>query len=133
MKFIVKDPNGREDLSKGDDGKLRKFLPASSPLIGGIGPVKGYDNFALRSTLLNYLVNGTLIVEVHMRRSLPGRQSAPFVPENPFIQNALTDFGNEETADVEFELGGAAESGRGRRKRAKTSTRHSTGTITRFD
>ena len=71
--------------------------------------------------MIDYLVDGTLIVEVHMRTNKPGLQSASFVPENPTLQNMLKDFGNEETADVEFEVGGAVESGKGRRKRAKTS------------
>ena len=83
--------------------------------------MKGYKNFALRSTLLNYLVDGSLVVEVHMRTKKPGQQSAPFVPENPTLQNVLKEYGNEETADVEFEVGGAVESTKGRRKRSKTS------------
>ena len=71
---------------------------------------------------MDYLVNGTLIVEVHMRKNEPGHQYASFVPENPFLQNMLKDFGNEETADVKFEVGGTVESSKGSRKRAKTST-----------
>ena len=121
FKFVVKHPNGGKDISIAA-GKLRKFSPAGSDVVGNVGPANVYDNFALRSTLLNYLVDGTLIVEVHMRTNKPGQQSPPFVPENPSSQNTLNDFGNEETADVKFEVGGAAESGRGRRKRAKTST-----------
>ncbi|EJK59800.1 hypothetical protein THAOC_19935, partial [Thalassiosira oceanica] len=78
--------------------------------------------YARRSTLLGYLVDGTLIVEVHMRTNKPGQQSAPFVPENPTLQNMLKDFGNEESADVKFEVGGTVESAKGRRKRAKSPT-----------
>ncbi|EJK47487.1 hypothetical protein THAOC_33785 [Thalassiosira oceanica] len=107
--FIVKHPNGREDVSVGVD-KVVKFSK-------GVG----YDDFALRSTLLDYLVDGAMIVEVHMRTTnKPLHQSSSFVPENPFLRNALTDFGNEETADVKFEVGGTVESAMGRRKRAKT-------------
>ena len=93
-KLIVKDPNGGGDISKGS-GELRKYS-ATKP--------RGYSDFALRSTLLNYLVDGTLIVEVHMRMNKPGQQSAPFKHGNSILQNMLKDFGNEETADVEFEV-----------------------------
>ncbi|EJK55409.1 hypothetical protein THAOC_24863 [Thalassiosira oceanica] len=58
-----------------------------------------------------------------MRTNKPGQQpAAPFVPGNPTLQNMLKDFGNEKTADVKFEVGGAVESATGRRKRAKTFT-----------
>ncbi|EJK67977.1 hypothetical protein THAOC_10902 [Thalassiosira oceanica] len=58
-----------------------------------------------------------------MRTNKPGQPpAAPFVPGNPTLQNMLKDFGNEETADVKFEVGGAVESAKGRRKRAKTPT-----------
>ena len=71
---------------------------------------------------MNYLVDGTLVVQVHMRTNKPGQQSAPFVPENPFLQYLLKDFGNEETGDVEYEVGGSIESAQGRCKRGKTLT-----------
>jgi len=117
-KYIIKHPNGSgPDGSKGT-GKLRKFAPT-----GSVSDGCGYPNFALKSTLLNYLVDGTLIIEVHMRTNKPGQQpAAPFVPGNPTLQNMLKDFGNEKTADVKFEVGGAVESATGRRKRAKTFT-----------
>ncbi|EJK46266.1 hypothetical protein THAOC_35072 [Thalassiosira oceanica] len=125
FKFIAKHPNGGEDICM-RTGKLMKFAPKDSAIVGDgphVGYV-GYKNFALRSALLNYLVNGALIVEVHMRTHKPGQQqSAPFVPENPTIQNMLKDFGNEATADVEFDVGGTVETAKGRRKRAKTPTK----------
>ncbi|EJK77741.1 hypothetical protein THAOC_00407 [Thalassiosira oceanica] len=123
FKFIIKHPNGSGlDFCRGDDGEISKFTPKSSEAVGVAGPCHGFDNFALRSTLLDYLVDGTLIVEVHMRTNKPGHQSSPFVPENPTFQNMLKDFCNEETADVKFEVGGTVESAKGRRKRAKTPT-----------
>jgi hypothetical protein len=42
---------------------------------------KGWVDFAERSTLMNCLVNGTLIVEVHMKLSVPVKSSPP----PPFI------------------------------------------------
>ena len=104
-KLTIKHPDGGEDISK-SSGELMKFSPAGSWL--GLGadarPNHGCNDFALRSTLLNYLVDGTLIVEAHMTTNKPGQQSAPFKPGNPVLQNMLKDFGNEETADVEFEV-----------------------------
>ena len=119
-KFIIKHPSGGGDISRGT-GKLCKFSRVRSDPVGDVGPAKGYRNFAPRSMLLNYLVDGALIVEVHIRTNKHGQQSAPFVPENPSVQNTLKEFGNEETADVKFEVGGTVESAKGRRKRAKTS------------
>ncbi|EJK73622.1 hypothetical protein THAOC_04739 [Thalassiosira oceanica] len=121
-KYIIKHPNGGEDVSGGWN-KVVKFLPKDSVVVGDVGPAYGYRNFARRSKLINYLVDGTLIIEVHMRTNKQGQQSAaPFVSENPTLQNMLKDFGNEETADVKFEVGGTVESAKGRRKRAKTPT-----------
>ncbi|EJK60040.1 hypothetical protein THAOC_19677 [Thalassiosira oceanica] len=120
--FVVKHQNGGEDLSNGWI-KPVKFAPTSSIAVGDVGPSKGYPNFARREKLMNYLVDGTLIVEVHMRTNKPGQQSAaPFVPENPTFQNLLKDFCNDETADVKFEVGGTVESAKGSRKRANTPT-----------
>ena len=109
---VVKNPNGGDMLFR--SGKMCKFSPDAR--------VMESTNFAHHSTLMNCLVDGTLIVEIHMRTNKPGQQSAPFVPENPFLRNAMTDFGDEETADIKFEVGGAVQSGAGRRKRGKTST-----------
>ena len=108
-KLVVKHPSGGGDLSRA--GTLCQTNHAI-----------GSHNFVRRSTLMNYLVDGTLIVEVHMRKNKQGQRSAPFVPENPSSRNTLREFGNEETADIKFEVGGAVQSGAGRRKRGKTST-----------
>ena len=116
FKFIVKHPNGGSDISIGS-GKISKFsefTPASS-CVSQLGMV--------RSTLVNnYLVDGTLIVDVHMRTNKHGYQQAQFVPGNPILQCLLKDFGNEETADVKLEVGGSIESARGKCKQVKTLT-----------
>ncbi|EJK47082.1 hypothetical protein THAOC_34224 [Thalassiosira oceanica] len=124
FKFIIKHPNGEGDISKASD-KLFKFSPRGSDVDGDVGPAQWYENFYPRSLLLNCLVDGTLIIEVHMRTNKPGQQpAAPFVPGYPTLQNMLKDFGNEETADVDvkFEVGGAVESATGRPKQDQTST-----------
>ncbi|EJK59711.1 hypothetical protein THAOC_20036 [Thalassiosira oceanica] len=120
-KYMIKHPNGEGDISRAS-GKLMKFSPTGTHRAGEVGPARLSDNFSLRSTLLNYLVDGTLIIEVHMRTNKPGQRTATFVPGNPAFQNMLKDFENEKTADVKFEVGGAVENATGRRKRAKTST-----------
>ena len=121
VKVVVKHPNGVKDLSKGSSKVIYKFSPASSTPVGDARPTQVSRDFALRSKLMNYLVDGALIVEVHMRTNKTGLQSASFVPDNPTLKNMLKYFDNEETADVKFEVGGAVESAKGRRKRAKTS------------
>jgi hypothetical protein len=43
--------------------------------------------FAKRSLLLNSLVDGTLLIKVHMRLLLPEKSSpTPFFPENPALR-----------------------------------------------
>ena len=80
----------------------------------------GKHNFAKRETMLTYLINGTLTFEIHLRTN---KQTVPasFVPSNPFCNNMLKFFNNEEKTDVKFELGGEVESAANRRKRAKTT------------
>jgi hypothetical protein len=38
----------------------------------------GWEDFAKRSTLIRYLVDGTLVIKVNMKLA-----SLPFIPENP--------------------------------------------------
>jgi len=80
----------------------------------------GNSNFANRETLLTYLNNGTLTIEIHLRAN---KQTEPtsFVPSNPICNNILKGFNNEEMSDVAFEVGGEVESAANRRKRAKTT------------
>ena len=91
------------------------------------GPVKGYclvgscvKKFAKRSTLINALTEGTLIIEVRMRQVSTDKPIIQFIPSNPINKNVLELFMDEDTADVVFEVGGQQQA-KGR-KRAKTST-----------
>jgi len=81
----------------------------------------GYTDFAKRSTLMKLLVQGTLVVEVRMKLPSTGINTTQFIPENPFNNNMLELFMDEESADVVFEIGGEQQT-KGKRKRAKTST-----------
>ncbi|EJK76775.1 hypothetical protein THAOC_01445, partial [Thalassiosira oceanica] len=80
----------------------------------------GWNDFAKRETMLTYLNNGTLTLEIHLRTN---KQTGPtiFVPSNAFNNNMLEGFNNEEMSDVSFEVGGEVESAANRRKRAKTT------------
>ena len=66
--------------------------------------------FSERETMLTYLKNGTLTLEVHMRMDEKTGQPTGFVPSNPFNVNMLQGFNNEEMSDVVFEVGGGFES-----------------------
>jgi len=117
FKCIIKHPHGGPNISVGS-GKISKFpSSASSHVVGDIGTY-ACTHFALRSVLMNYLVNvGTLTVEVHMRINKPG--PVQFVPGNPILDNLLDDFNNKETATIKLEVGGSRE---GSTKRIKTMT-----------
>jgi len=80
----------------------------------------GKHNFAERETVLEYLNNGTLTLEIHLRTYKQGDPTS-FVPSNSFCGNMLKVFNNEEMSDVTFEVGGEVESAASRRKRAKTT------------
>jgi len=68
---------------------------------------RGTFNFAPRQSLLTALVNGTLVVEVRMRKSEPTVLPllSPFIPKNPINKNILKLFGDDDSADVVFEVG----------------------------
>jgi hypothetical protein len=74
--------------------------------VGGPSCGGGWSDFAKRSKLLDSLVNGTLVVEVHMKPHEPIKAALPqFIPENPFCNNMLQLFNDEESADIVFAVG----------------------------
>ena len=77
-------------------------------------------DFAKRSTLLNSLVDGSLVIEVRMKSTSTDKSITQFIPTNPFNKNMLELFMDEETADVVFEVGGEQQT-KGKRKKTKTS------------
>jgi len=87
---------------------------------GKEGNGNGARDFAKRETLLTYLNNGTLTLEIHLRTNKQV-DPASFVPSNPCSGNLLKGFNDEEMSDVAFEVGGEVESAANRRKRAKTT------------
>ena len=94
--FSIKDGNGNQIASMQSS---YTFDPSQS--WGG-----GWPDFAKRSKLLNALVDGTLVVEVHMKPIEPIIAALPhFVPENPFNKNILRIFNDVESADIVFSVG----------------------------
>ena len=83
---------------------------------------KGWNDFAQRSTLMNCLVNGTLIVEVHMRLSVPvGKSSPPFIPVNSVAKRIQGLFLDEKYSDIVFEVVGENKGKDNAMKMAKTA------------
>ena len=111
--FSVRSPNGEETVRT--DARRHTF--------GRPFSVKCVYDFAKRSTLMKSLYHGTLVVQVWMK--LPGETAPPqdeFIPSNPFRENILAKFGDEETSDVIFEVGGDTFQGSTENKKAKRST-----------
>ena len=88
---------------------------------GGVCNAWRIKNFAKRSTLMDLLVQGSLVIEVRMKLPTTGSNATQFIPTNPFNKKVLELFMDEETADVVFEVGGQQQT-KGKRKKAKTTT-----------
>ena len=118
-KIILKHPTDQAKKTYGDevDTEMDTFGGKGS----GTGTAWGNYIFAKRETMLTYLNNGTLTLEIHLR-TLKQAEPTTFVPSNPFSDNMLkVFFNNEEKSDVKFEVGGEVESASNRRKRTKTT------------
>ena len=75
-----------------------------------------------RQTVLTYLNNGALTLEIHLRASKQAEPTTSFVPSNSMRDNILKGFNSEEKSDVKFEVGGETETtASNRRKRAKST------------
>ena len=62
------------------------------------------NNFAQRSTLVELVVQGSLVIEVLMKPTTTDKSITQFIPTNPIYKNVLQKFMDEETADVVFEI-----------------------------
>ena len=100
--FSINDGNGKQIVSPHFSSSTHTFPPRGSQSCG-----RGCQDFAKRSKLLNALVDGTsLVVEVHMNPHEPIKATLPqFVPENPFCNNMLQLFNDEESSDIVFAVG----------------------------
>ncbi|EJK55825.1 hypothetical protein THAOC_24399 [Thalassiosira oceanica] len=120
FKFVLKHPTDRTKRTfqaKWDDKMITFGGEGQEEYINGWGKLI----FAKRETMLTYLDNGTLKLEVHLR-TYKKAEPASFVPANPCSGNLLKGFNNEEMSDVAFEVGEEVESAANRRKRAKTTS-----------
>ena len=111
--FSVNDGNGNLVAYK------RTKTPRNfGPMGGTATSARGYTDYEKRSKLFNSLVDGALVIQVHMKVVSP----PPFIPENPseckIIQGL---FLNDESADIVFEVNGAEQPKDNARKVAKTS------------
>ena len=101
------DMNFGFSIKDGDD-KQFVSIQSSTPTFGPVGSSlcsRGWPDFAKRSKLLNALVDGTLVVEVHMKPIEPIIAMLPhFIPENPFCNNMLQLFNDEESSDIVFQV-----------------------------
>jgi hypothetical protein len=114
--FSIKDSNGKEvgDDEPGD----YYFTPYDSETRDWYW---GMSNFAKRSKIVEALVNGTLTIEVRMRKHEQSNTPDAFIPENPLCKNILAAFMDEESADVMFEVGNGSQQGGNTLKRARTA------------
>jgi len=107
--YSIRDEWGREMIHLGEDEGYNAWFRIE-------------DDTAKLSKLMNSLVDGSLIIEVRMKLLLSTDESANlFIPTNPFNKYMLELFGDEETADVVFEVGGQ-QGTNVQKKKAKTST-----------
>jgi hypothetical protein len=98
--FSIKDGKGKQVAKKQTSGYT------TFDLVGGSCPGRGWSEFAERSTIIDSLVDGTLVVEVNMKPLEPIKAALPqFIPENPFCNNMLQLFNDEDSADIIFEVG----------------------------
>jgi hypothetical protein len=83
----------------------RSATPCNFDPVGGADDHRGFTNFASRLKLLSSLVNGTLIIEVHMRLVTPTKSvPPPYIPENPVIEMIQGLFLDEKYSDIIFEV-----------------------------
>ena len=96
-------------VNDGNDKQMKIVSMQTSYTFGPVGSQscgRGWPNFAKRSTIMDALVDGTLVVEVHMKSPTPIKAALPqFVPENPFNKNILQLFNDEESSDIVFQVG----------------------------
>jgi hypothetical protein len=98
--FIIKNGNGTEVANN------QRSTPITFGPVGAANSSCVLFNFAKRSTIIDSLVDGTLVVEVYMKPHEPIKTTLPqFIPENPFCNNMLQIFNDEESADIMFEVG----------------------------
>jgi hypothetical protein len=100
--FSVSDGNGKQ-VAYEQSGTPCNFAPVDTDDISR----RGWPNFAKRSKLLSSLVNGALVIDVHIRLAKPTKSvPPPFIPENPSACKTVQGvFLDEKYSDIAFEVG----------------------------
>ena len=95
--ITVRDSKGREVANK-----VKTFALDDDDDTGS----DGFEDFAPHQKMLDACINGSLIVEVRMKQRTPIVVPPPleFIHKNPINKNILKLFGDEDTADVVFEV-----------------------------
>ena len=74
---------------------------------GSPGCLQGWRDIVERSAIIDSLVDGTLVIEVNLRFPESSKSNVvQFIPENPFCNNTLQMFNDEESSDIVFEVVG---------------------------
>ena len=120
--LTVEDPNPPgEDIIDDYDHEISTFAPGGTDAEEEVNDSTwGNGKFSKREKLLNYLVDGTLIVKVHMGTTT--NIATQFISRNPLNENILKKFNQESDADVVFEVRGQEGEGSGIHKRVKTAS-----------
>jgi len=95
IQVLVKNNSGGADIG---NYLLHKFTDEDKG--------RGWPNVASRTEIMsaNFLKKGTLTVEVRMRPEKKEDRWQHFIPKNPFVQNMMQLFLDEETADMSFKV-----------------------------
>ena len=115
--YSVRDANGKEVVH-------RKPKTKELGATGAGGNAWSIYNFAPRSTLIDSLVDGSLVIELRMMLpSSTDKSITQFIPTNPLCKNVLQRFNDEESADLVFEVdNGSCQSEEHTNKKSKTTT-----------
>jgi hypothetical protein len=83
----------------------RSATPYNFAPMGSDDDEWGFKNFTKRSKLMSSLVNGALVIQVHMRLVTPTKSvPPPFIPENPVAKMIQGLFLNDKSSDIVFEV-----------------------------
>ena len=112
-------------VRKVDGKELVPYKSNSAKEFAAVGGPNAWfnSNFAKLSTLMELLVQGTLVIEVRMKLPSTRINTTQFIPSNPINKNVLQKFMDEETADVVFEVDNESQNEDERTsKKSKTTT-----------
>ena len=90
--YSIKDADGKEVVHR---TKTNKFGGADYGE-GDVGNCWGTQNFCSRSTIMDALIEGTLIFEFRLKLSEASTLSSQFIPKNPLNKNILNKFNDDQ-------------------------------------